>query len=714
MPRCIPRVLSPARLLSIAAILLLCSEASKTQAAERVAIDTWSSSTSYLAFAEFDQAADGQIRITAGDRYALFLNGELIGSDDDAATVETYAVSFKRRTNNVAVVVDHDGAATPYGLFCVLEAEGVLIASSPMDRVTPWYWTGAPLPADDGAAWTKLKQNRLEGHEEGGVPVVWVPAQAGSLDPSDFTEFADLDLTRAASVAGFPGGLDGSGGALRLRRLDGVNAAFESLTDDPKMVDGDINTSVPFGRGATALLERVETDLGRLITINRVRILTEPPSKGTFEDVSLRGYSILLSKDGVGFLEVAARNQITNFRETEVSFPAIPARFVRLVITEFSTRDAAPRVGEMEVYGEGILQEGTFLSPPLDLGTDEPKNYDRARWWGTRPDDSELALRFRSGDDGTSWSAWSPWADDGDAELLVPEPSRFLQYQVRMVTADLWEGPSLDSIAVSFGIGVMPASSVRGAVTPVTARIGVDTTFTYDLALDVAEDDGGVSRLVILTPWPAVVDVAATSGLGTSRLDPDSTYATNDSLVLTFDPPISASTSLVIPFTGRLVTTSHTFEGMVYGPGMDNPLRVQVREGDDPTSGEAHSLTVEASTFAISLLDEVSAEPPVLTPNNDGRNDQSVIGFVLGRVSRAPVRVEICDLSGRRIRSLSERELEAGRYLPVPRGGALLPGTWNGMDDAGHLVPPGTYIYRVIVDLDPEDEIAVGLVSVVY
>jgi len=714
VPRCIPRVTSRRRLLAVAAFLLLAPEVSRTQPAERVVIDTWPASTSYLAYAEFAQAVDGQIRITAGDRYTLFVNGKLIGSDADPASVEAYDVSFKRRTNNVAVVVEHDGGSTGYGLFCVLEAEGVLMVSSPLDRVTPWYWTGTPLPVSDGASWTKLKQNRLDGHEEDGVTVVWAPAQAGSLDPGDFAAFADLDLTRAASVAGFPGGLDGSGADLRLRSLGGVNTAFESLTDDPNLVDGDINTSVPFGRGATSLLQRVETDLGRLITIDRVRVLTEPPSKGTFEDVSLRGYSILVSKDGVGYLEVAARNQITNFRETEVTFPPILARFVRLVVTEFSTRDAAPRVGEMEVFGEGIAQEGLFLSPALDLGTEEPKNFGRAQWWGGLPDDSALALRFRSGDDGTAWSSWSPWADGGETELRVPEPSRFLQFQVRMETADLLDGPTLDSIAVSFDIGAMPASSIRGAVSPVTARIGADTTFTYDLSLDIAGDDQGVSRLVIITPWPALVDAAAISGLGASQLDPSRTYATNDSLVLTFDPPISASTSLAIPFSGRLVAASHVFEGMVYGPGLDNPLRVQVAEGDDPATGQAYSLTVEASTFDIPLLDQVSAQPPVLTPNGDDRNEASVIGFVLGRVSRATVRIEIGDLSGRRVRSLPPRELDAGRYLPVARGGASLPGRWDGLDDAGNLVPPGTYIYRVIVDLDPEDEIAVGLVSVAY
>ena len=69
----------------------------------------------------FDPAVDGHIRITAGGSYTLYLNGDLVGADDAPATVETYEVSFKRRENQVAVVVEHDGTPSPYGLFCVLE-----------------------------------------------------------------------------------------------------------------------------------------------------------------------------------------------------------------------------------------------------------------------------------------------------------------------------------------------------------------------------------------------------------------------------------------------------------------------------------------------------------------------------------------------------------------------------------------------------------------
>ena len=574
--------------LAVAGLLLSGASEVGAQDLQRVTVDSWSTTTSYLGFAEFADAVDGQIRVTAGDSYSLYLNGVFLGSDDDPTTIETYEASFVRRANRVAVVVDHGGRATGFGMFCVLEAEDVRIVSSPTDREAPWFWTDFPLDNEEDADWMTLRANRLDGHEEDDQPVSWSPVQSGNLDIRSIAALGDLDLTRAQSLAGFSGGLDGSRGALQLRTLAGVNTAFGTLSAEPRLVDGNVNTSLAFRRGAAALLQRAETDLGRLVVINRVRVLTEPPSRGSFEDVSLRGYSILVSKDGVNFQEVASRNQIANFRETEVTFPSIPARHVRLVVTEFSNRDAQPRVGELEVYGEGIAQEGAFQSQPLDLGTDEVKNFERVEWFGGVSGQATLLLRFRSSEDGVVWSGWSAWSGDTTIPSTVPEPRQFLQFQVSMETRDLFVGPSLDSLAVYFQTGSLPATAALASITPTVAPIGVDTTFAYNVSLDIQDGDLGVARLVIVTPWPSQLDAAGIRGLaGGVGIDVAQTYATNDSLVVSFSPPIDASagiTSLTIPFTSRLMSASHRFRSLIFAPGASAPLLVQEQEGDDRSS----------------------------------------------------------------------------------------------------------------------------------
>lgn len=680
-------------------------------------VKEWPSTTYYLGFPYFGSAAKGRIRITAGGRYTLYLNGDLIGADEDPLSVETYAVSFKKRENTVAVVVEYSGANTGYGLFCVLDAEGVLLVSSPTDRTTPWFWTGYPLENKAKAAWTKLRSNKLEKHQKNGEPVTWRGVQAGTLDPRAFPEFGDLDLTRASSVAGFPGGLDGSRGGLRLRSLQGQNFAYGASSTEPKLIDGDVRTPKAFSKGVAALGQWVEIDLLRPYLVNRVRVITQPPSKGTYEDVSLRGYSIRVSKDGVNYLDVGSRNQITTYQESSVSFPTIPARYVRLTITEFANRNASPRVGEMEVYGEGVAQQGSYLSPPLNLGTNAPKNFGRVQWFGETSAETDLDLQFRSSDDGITWSPWSPRYQKQEIELTVPEPRRYLQFQATMRTRNLYVGPRLDSLRVFYSIGPFPASQALGAISPTRFHMGVDTTFTYTLRLDVQDGDAGVSRLVIPVPWPAQFDSDHVQGLGTVVIDRDYTYSTNDSLVIAFNPPIRSTqgtVELVFPFQTRLLSASYTFQGVLYGMGGSSPLLVQGREGTDPDTGLPYTMVAEATDLLPRILKDVQAYPALFSPNGDGVHDDTVLGFTLSKVSDIPVHIEISDLRGALVRRLWKGRLDAGRYAPVGDVRFDLPGYWDGRDDAGELLPPGSYLYHIIADVDPEAETAVGVVSLIY
>ena len=66
------------------------------------------------------------------------------------------------------------------------------------------------------------------------------------------------------------------------------------------------------------------------------------------------------------------------------------------------------KVAEIQVLGSGLAPEGRFVSPPLDLGRPaERKNFTSVRWDGQVPDGADLGLRFRSSDDGSTWSEWS-------------------------------------------------------------------------------------------------------------------------------------------------------------------------------------------------------------------------------------------------------------------------------------------------------------------
>ncbi|MBD03386.1 MAG: hypothetical protein CME24_03450 [Gemmatimonadetes bacterium] len=700
-------------------LLLACVWPAITQALERAQINTWATTTYYLGYAEFADKVTGQIRITAADRYTLYLNGDLVGIDDDPGSVETYEVEFKKRTNMVAVVVEHGGVAGDYGLFCVLQAEGVLMPSSPTDRVTPWFWTDFTLDNEENAAWTKLKFNKLSDHEVDDQAVTWRGVQAGSLEPARFAQFADLDLTKARSVAGFPGGLDGSQGGMQLRSFEGQNLAFNTFSSDPKIIDGSLASPKSFPKGARILFEEVEVDLGRLFPLNGIKVITQPPGRtGSFEDNSLRGYDVLISKDGVNYLAVGSQNQIgkenqSDFRETAVGFPTIIARYVRMVVTEFANRNASPSVGELEVFGEGFDRLGTYLSPALDFGSSEGKNFDRVLRFGDVSVAADMAIQFRSGDDGENWSGWSAWSTAAEIELTVPEPRRFLQFRLRMQTPDAFVSPRLDSLVVIYDTGSLPASVATASIVPPRVSIGVDTTFTYSLGLEVDAQNSGIDRLIILTPWPAQLDIADVSGGAT--IAEEGTYATGDSLVIAFDPPIVADTQLEIPFTSRLISASHTFQGFLFAPSTDEALSVQPREGEDPLTALPYSVVSEATSFDFPILQNVRPYPAVFTPNDDGINDRVGFGFTLGRVSAAPARVEIYDLAGNQVRVLSEQRLDAGFYAPVAPGVRVEAAfSWDGRTQGGELQPPGLYLYRLIIDIEPDAVIATGVVGIAY
>lgn len=69
-----------------------------------------------------------------------------------------------------------------------------------------------------------------------------------------------------------------------------------------------------------------------------------------------------------------------------------------------------------------------------------------------------------------------------------------------------------------------------------------------------------------------------------------------------------------------------------------------------------------------------------------------------------PLRVDIFDLGGRKRRCLSQAEALAGQVGVE----------WDGLDEAGRLVPPGLYVLRVEAEGDAQTERASRLVGVAY
>ena len=139
----------------------------------------------------------------------------------------------------------------------------------------------------------------------------------------------------------------------------------------------------------------------------------------------------------------------------------------------------------------------------------------------------------------------------------------------------------------------------------------------------------------------------------------------------------------------------------------DSQLGPDVRQRVEP--GDANP-QVESSTNIVELpLDRVlfahlSVYPSVLTPNGDGIGDRLFISLNLINVlEHRPLKLELFDLAGRRVRQLSGQALAGAQEL-----------VWDGRDQSGDLVPPGHYFLRLKVESDARSQSVNRMVSIVY
>ena len=128
-------------------------------------------------------------------------------------------------------------------------------------------------------------------------------------------------------------------------------------------------------------------------------------------------------------------------------------------------------------------------------------------------------------------------------------------------------------------------------------------------------------------------------------------------------------------------------------------------------SGDATSLVAsETLTIQVPLdtrpLDDVVIGPNPFTPNNDGINDETQIGFSVLQLSASrEVAVRVFTLDGRRVWQRRQ-----------PTGSGRIQVAWTGEDDAGRLVPPGIYICQIELDVDEDSRSKAQsrLIHVVY
>ena len=492
------------------------------------------------------------------------------------------------------------------------------------------------------------------------------------------------------------------------------------------------------------------------------------PTGDPLSDDFIRGYEVhfndglLLGEDGRPIYNLLKRVDLTRDSVAVVEFPLQFVRHLRLEVIQPNPFEIA----EIQLFGAGFVPRAEYLSNVIDLG--RPVNFGRLGWNATRlrllngeiifedgaaasaflqmksgsddsplihyqitnkffgetaevseSDYSSLAPDDRGGieDDQINWSPWSePFTGSGQL-IALPSPRQFFQFRVVMESESILDGIRLDSLAVEISspplanslIGEIslldePQPEGRFAVVPA----GETATFAYDIHADVSGEAIGFDALMIFTPSTAVFRefLMGEDDLSLAQVIPEKVTSTRDVLTLEFPGNrVTSEASMRVVFDAQVLIQATSFDSEAFDTQSEELTQpVLPSNATDLVNTDKLQVLTSAETRR-DVLSSLEIAPRVLTPNGDAINDAADIDFqILQVLEEVPIRIEVFDLSGRRVRTLVDTRFGRGVYGE----------TWDGTDSSGKVVPVGLYIIRVAVESIVEDFSEAVAVGVVY
>jgi len=433
----------------------------------------------------------------------------------------------------------------------------------------------------------------------------------------------------------------------------------------------------------------------------------------------------------------------------DMQFPSRSTRW--LTLSAFPLRDY--EIAEFEIYGEGYVNETTYVTPALDFG--QAVTWGKIRWDGVVPAGTRIQIRTRTGQtpdpnlyfttninndlepitqaehakieiaarlvptyDADNWSFWSPpyefaagerdpnllantW-QDGTA-LLSPGPSRYIQIAIKMF-ANFSVAPRLDQLTLQLS-ETLSAQALVGEIWPIEVDSFAPISFTYVVLPTLDADNAGFDRLEILTHNRAQAVTEVRIDGQVIDLDQHIPQILDDRLIIAF-PALSGRADnfkqVEVDFDVPVLRFGTEFSGWVFSSGDLDQIRQSIDPGNSTFRFSGDLLAVNTPVGGDLLVDVVV--PRVFTPNGDGVNETLEIAYKLREVTRArPVRVQIYDLAGGLVVQLPALIRRSGTFTQQ----------WDGRNGTGGLVQPGTYIYQLTLDSE-EEHTQTGVVAVAY
>ena len=435
----------------------------------------------------------------------------------------------------------------------------------------------------------------------------------------------------------------------------------------------------------------------------------------------------------------------------DIEFP--PHDRVDFINVQAAEHNREWAVYEIEVYARGYVQESSYVSEVIEF--ERPMAWGDLKWSGSEEPGAEVRIHTRSGntldqnlywqyngrgektpvqdaktykrlklgeragtsydrDNWTFWSAPYDFADSTGTPVVSLGPRRFFQFKIDVIPSNE-AGGELDYL--EFRMSEPLASGLIGEISPTRVQIAEPSAFTYYLHPSIEGDLSGFDGLEVSTSsiingvkalrigerdWPFEVSPLDENGVELSGFPANRfelTFA--DTRLVASD----SGTPIEIDFDARVLRSGAEFRVRVFDSNQPLAVRQKVSPGDANSLVEGNTLSVSTTANAELLL-QTEVFPPVITPNGDQVNDVAQITYdLLEIIGDAGVSIEISDLSGQVVRQVYEGRDLVGNYERE----------WDGRDDAGEVVPPGIYLYRIQVDSDRDQEgVRLGLVNVAY
>lgn len=494
-------------------------------------------------------------------------------------------------------------------------------------------------------------------------------------------------------------------------------------------------------------------DLGATFRVNRIRLF--PRLDNEHKQLFPRSFSLATNDgidQGVNLLERSFETVFDFFPGNPNRQPVVERRFssrdvryIRLAVRESRRWELA----EIEIYSDGTLPTGEFVSVPI-LATAGPRPlWGRVRYDGGDIEDLPVTVQTRSGPDRdplhyflltgigsdkervspANWiradsieqgpivrnPAWSTWETVTDGQVRSPGTQPYIQF--RLLLTD--PGVVIKQLIIEY-LNPPIAELLEAEIAPLLVDAGRDTTFTVSLRTRIRRlrsngsllpnGDTGFQRIRIATA--AQISAVENVLIDDREVEFAVSFPPDAEIEIRLRRSVlQDGTFIQMVLRGTVFRDATRFDVQAVDrrlvDGQLLSVQQSAREQDvDPFSlGGSLVVRVKDEQGELPLLDRVGVSSGAFTPNDDGANDEFVLSYVLLKLTQ-PVAafLDIYDLGGRRIWHLAFGPVFSGQRTQV----------WDGRDEQGQRVLPGLYLWRLRLEADAGTVERQGVVGVAY